>query len=211
MRHVSTNPRLTTLTEPALDPAQRELWQQITTGRRAAAHKGSGGLVSEEGGLVGPFNAFLRSPSVGGPAAALGEAIRFSSTLDRRTLELITVVVAIHWRADFEFWAHRRYAIEAGVSPALLDSMVSDGALVDARPGDGVLVASISELLRTGRLTDDAYAALHGVLGDAGTVDAIAVAGYYSLVSFTLNAFGVPAPVSSAELWGDAPATAEGL
>jgi hypothetical protein len=31
---------------------------------------------------------------------------------------LITVVVAVHWRSDFEFWAHRRYAIEAGVPPA---------------------------------------------------------------------------------------------
>jgi 4-carboxymuconolactone decarboxylase len=198
---MSISPRLSPIREPELDDRQRVVWDQITRGRRAPLHQGGSGLVSRSGSLIGPFNAYLHSPSVGGPAAALGEALRFDSTLDRRTLELITVVVAAHWRADFEYWAHRRYAIEAGVPTELVDEIAAGRELQDVADDDRLLVTTTRELLRTGRLGDDAYSDARRLLGASGIVDLVTLVGYYTLVSFNLNVFQVPAPVPADELW----------
>jgi 4-carboxymuconolactone decarboxylase len=177
------------------------VWDAVTKGRRASAHVGSGGLVGPDGALVGPFNTMLYSPEIGEAAARLGEAIRFSSSLDRRTLELVTVVAAVKWRADFEYWAHRRYAIEAGVPETLVDELARGGGAASADPEDRLLVTSTRELLDTGRLSDEHYQALEQQLGQRGAVDLVVTVGYYCLISFVLNAFEVPAPTSSGELW----------
>jgi 4-carboxymuconolactone decarboxylase len=193
--------RLAPLRANDLDAAQQAVWDAVTKGRRASAHAGSGGLVGADGALVGPFNAMLYSPEIGEPAAKLGEAIRFSSSLDRRTLELVTVVVAIKWRAAFEYWAHRRYAIEAGVPEALVDELARGGDVASANPEDRRLIESTRELLDTGRLSDEHYQALEQQLGERGAVDLVVTVGYYCLISFVLNAFEVPAPKPSEELW----------
>jgi len=44
--------------------------------------------------------------------------VRFQTSLDRRLLELAIIVVAAHWRAEFEWWAHARMAREYGVDDA---------------------------------------------------------------------------------------------
>jgi 4-carboxymuconolactone decarboxylase len=159
--------------------------------------------VSPDGTLVGPFNAFLHSPSIGRAAAALGEAVRFDATFDRGTIELITVVVAVHWRADFEYWAHRRAAIESGVPVELIDAVAAGRPITSAVRADEVVVTATRELLTTGRLNDDTYSCALELLRPAGIVDLVTLVGYYTLVSLTLNAFEVSAPVPSSELWPD--------
>ncbi len=196
--------RLPVLRHDQLDNAQREVWEQITGGRRAAAHSGTGGLVDAEGGLIGPFNAWLTSPTIGGAAARLGEAARFGSVLDRGVVELVIVVVAVHWRAEFEFWAHRRYALEAGVPAELIDSIASGGVLVGDTDSDRLLVESCQEILATGRLGSDRYAGLAAAFGEPGVVDIVTIVGYYSLVSFNLNVFEILAPPDVGPVWPEA-------
>jgi 4-carboxymuconolactone decarboxylase len=50
------------------------------------------------------------------------------------------------------------------------------------------------QLSSSGRLDRDAYDAAHRFLGDAGMVELVSLCGYYTLVSFVLNAFAVPLP-----------------
>ncbi len=74
---------------------------------------GPGGLVGDDGGPLGPFNAWISSPALGGPAGRLGEAVRFGSSLGHRTVELIIIIIIIiiiivvvvgaHWKVDSEF------------------------------------------------------------------------------------------------------------
>jgi 4-carboxymuconolactone decarboxylase len=49
-------------------------------------------------------------------------------------------------------------------------------------------------LAETGRLDDATHAAARDALGDRGLVEIVTLCGYYTLVSFTLNAFEVPLP-----------------
>ncbi len=49
----------------------------------------------------------------------------------------------------------------------------------------------------------DAYAAARELLGDKGMVELVTLCGYYTLVSFVLNAFEVPIPPGAVPTWGD--------
>ena len=59
------------------------------------------------------------------------------------------------------------------------------------------------ELASTGRVSPDAYAAGQRLLGDQGMVELVSICGYYTLISFLLNAFEVPLPDGATPAWGD--------
>jgi 4-carboxymuconolactone decarboxylase len=50
----------------------------------------------------------------------------------------------------------------------------------------------------------DAYAAARELLGDAGMVELVSLCGYYTMISFLLNAFAVPLPPDAAPMWDGA-------
>jgi 4-carboxymuconolactone decarboxylase len=59
------------------------------------------------------------------------------------------------------------------------------------------------QLTDSGRLDQAAYHAAHRFLGDAGMVELVSLCGYYTLVSFLLNAFTVPLPPGAAPMWAE--------
>jgi len=70
-------------------------------------------------------------------------------------------------------------------------------ALLDyARPGDTVVVTAIDRL---GRSVAEVTRTI-AELGERGVVDLVGVAGYYCLVSMTLNVFDVGLPPGESEL-----------
>jgi len=69
-------------------------------------------------------------------------------------------------------------------------------------PDDERIVHNVaSQLVQRGRVDDATYKAAHELLGDRGIVELITLCGYYTLVSFTLNAFEVPLPPGKARQW----------
>ncbi len=52
----------------------------------------------------------------------------------------------------------------------------------------------VRELFGDNRVSDEAFEALHALVGDRGIVDLTGLVGYYVFVGFTLNAFEVPPP-----------------
>ena len=59
------------------------------------------------------------------------------------------------------------------------------------------------QLTTGGQLDRDAFAAAQRLLGDAGVVELVSLCGYYTLVSFLLNAFTVPLPPGAPAAWDD--------
>jgi 4-carboxymuconolactone decarboxylase len=64
--------------------------------------------------------------------------------------------------------------------------------------------AAARQLSSAGRLDQGTYDAAHAFLGDAGMVELVSLCGYYTLISFLLNAFDVPLPTGAAPMWADA-------
>jgi 4-carboxymuconolactone decarboxylase len=189
--------RLPYLRHDDLGPDGQKVWDAIVGSR-------GGPLVSEQGGLVGPFNAFVHAPEVGRRLGSLGQVLRFGTSIERRLSEIAIITVGARWKAEFEWWAHAGMAREHGVADAVVDA-IGQGEEPDFEAEDERAVYSVArQLAVTGQLDQDAYDAARRLLGDAGMVELVSLCGYYTLISFLLNAFAVPLPPGAASAWGSA-------
>ena len=191
--------RLAYITEGDLDDEQREVWDSVTKGRRGASLD----LINDEGGLIGPFNALLYGPKIGLRVSALGDALRFDSSLDRRLLELAVITVGAHWRANFEWWAHSRYAREAGVADDVIDAIAQGADPPIDRDDERTVYSFCRQLLNDSRVDDETYQAAVALLAERGVFELTALIGYYCLVSASLNVFRVSVPPGSEATWAD--------
>jgi 4-carboxymuconolactone decarboxylase len=189
--------RLEYLRYDDLDARGREVWDGVAGSR-------GGELVNDEGGLIGPFNAFVHAPGVGRHLSALGGRLRFKTSIPRRLSELAIITVGAAWKAEFEWWVHARMAREHGVSDVVLDAIGrGDDPPFDADDERAIYTVA-RQLTGTGQLDQGAYDAAQRLLGDEGMVELVALCGYYTLISYVLNAFAVPLPAGAAPQWGSA-------
>jgi 4-carboxymuconolactone decarboxylase len=186
--------RLPDLRRDQLTPAGKAVWDSIVATR--GDH-----VVSEAGSLTGPFNAMVHAPDAGGPLGSLGAALRFGTSLGRRLTEVAILTVASRWQAEFEWWAHARIAREAGVPDAVVDAIGAGQEPEFTVDDERIVYATARELIATGHLSPAGYAAAHGLLGDTGVVELVALCGYYTTISFVLNAFEVPLPDGVEPKW----------
>lgn len=181
------------LLPPALlTPEQRAVYDELVTGSRAGDHR-PGGPTDGEGRLIGPFNAMLYSPRVGGALQQLGAALRYEGVLDDLVRELVVLRVAGHHDSVYERQAHQRVARRLGLDEqtlAALDRGVPTH-LPSALPRVAAAALELAQRVLERRLPDDAqFARLRAELGDAGVFEVNAVVGYYSLLASQLALFG---------------------
>ncbi|SEG64965.1 4-carboxymuconolactone decarboxylase [Thermomonospora echinospora] len=185
--------RLPPLDPRALSEAQREVYEAVTAGPRAARPPAFR-ITDGDGRLLGPFNAMLYSPAVGLPLQDLGSALRFRTGFTAREREIATLTAAAHWRSDYEWYAHERIGRRAGLTQAELDALREgrDPVLADAR--ERVVHAATRELLAHGDLGDALYAEAAATLGRAALVELVTLVGYYGVLALQMRVFRVGVP-----------------
>jgi len=173
--------RFPELSPDVLTDEQRAVVDAIQSGPRGA-------------GLRGPFNALLRSPQLCNLVQQVGAYVRFGSSIPAPLNELAICMAGRKWGAQYEFYAHRRIGIDAGLNPAILDA-VAEGRRPEGMSGDETIVYEFAaELLGTGQVSDTKYQAAIDRFGERGVMDLVGGIGYYSLVSMILNVAQVPLP-----------------
>jgi alkylhydroperoxidase family enzyme len=70
----------------------------------------------------GPFAIWLRNPKLADAADKFGTTLR-NGDLDQRLFEIMVLVVARHWSAQYEWFAHERHARECGISPDVIEAI----------------------------------------------------------------------------------------
>ena len=174
-----------------LSDEQRKLYDAIRSGPRAKIV--DFGASSYEP-LGGPFNVWLRSPGIGDCVQRLGEEIRFRSSLPPKLNELAILVTARFWTAQYEWHAHCKHALQAGLDPAIAQALAEDRR-PEAMDADEETVYEFSRALHHQHEVDDAlYRRALERFGERGIFDLIAVNGFYSLVSMCLNVDRTPLP-----------------
>lgn len=186
--------RLRDLRRDELDPAGQDVWDKVV-GTRGDQ------LVNSSGALVGPFNAFVHAPDVGRRLSSLGAALRFGTSIERRLTEVAIITVGSRWKAEFEWWAHARMATEHGVPEAVVAAIGRGEDPPFAADDERTVYAVARELTQDGQLSQPSYDVAHDLLGDAGMVELVALCGYYTLISYLLNAFTVPVPPGVDPMW----------
>jgi 4-carboxymuconolactone decarboxylase len=167
-----------------LTPEQRVLADRIRSGPRGAIKNSS---ATTPGPLGGPFNVWLRSPDIGNIIQSLGAAIRFRSSLPAKLNELAIIVTARHWTAQYEWLAHKKLALEAGLDPAVAEDIAQGRRPAKMSEDEAIVYDFSRELHETHGASDATYKRALDRFGERGVVDLIAVNGYYGLVSMTLN------------------------
>ena len=186
--------RVAKLSPSDLDDDQRVVYDAIAGGKRAQGPQ-LFRLRDEDGGLEGPFNAFLLQPRVGGPLQAVGSAIRYETALSDRAREVAILVVGVHWRSEYEWYAHEAVGRHVGLTDDEL-SGIQDGSYA-VLPEDERTVAELTLALVTdGDLADAAYAKAVALLGESGVFELTTLVGYYATLALQLRVFrvGVPSP-----------------
>jgi 4-carboxymuconolactone decarboxylase len=193
---VTSGARIPKLDPSALDDDQRALYDAIAGGRRAQGPQ-LFQLTDAAWRLEGPFNAFLLQPRLGSALQALGASVRYETGLDDRSREIAILVVAAHWRSDFEWYAHEAVGRSVGLDDAEL-AAIREGQH-EALPGHEAIVASTAAALLTrGDLDDAEYREAVDHLGPPGLFELLTLVGYYATLALQLRVFRVPAPAPAA-------------
>lgn len=190
--------RLSYANPEKLSPEQKELYDSIIKGPRAAMRRS---LVNEKGQLTGPFNAYLHNPALGKHWSALGNSLRFRTKIDRRLFELAVLVVAAHWRSGHEWAAHAGLAREQGIAEEIIAAILGGEHPGFAKSDEEIVYRFAHELVTERQASGAAYNSAVSLLGEAGLVELVNVLGYYIAVAAMLNAFDVHPPEGLGDPW----------
>ena len=161
-----------------MTPAQKTMVEHLFAGPRAGAN--------------GPFNVLLRSPEMGDIAQQFGAAMRFKSSIPPKLNEMAIIITARHWTSQYEWQAHHRAALDAGLSPAIADAIAQGQRPAGMQPDEAAVYNFCSEMLTTKQVSDATFKAARDAFGERGVVDLIGVMGWYQTVSMLLNADRYP-------------------
>ena len=173
--------RLESLSPEDMNESQLAVWGEIRSGPRGASPHG-------------PFMAWLQSPQLADRAQKLGEYLRFNAQMDKRLSELAILTVARHWTAQYEWFAHKKFALDAGLAEDIIDSIQDHERPNFVKDDEAAIYDFSIELQNAHKVSDDKYQGVVQHVGSAGAVDLVGLLGYYTLVSMTLNVYKVKLP-----------------
>ena len=175
--------RLSSLTDDQMNEKQQAILEDIRSGPRGpSAH--------------GPFLAWLQSPDLADRAQKLGEYLRFDAQMDKRLAELAILTVARKWTAQFEWYAHKKFAIAAGLSESIINSIEQREQPEFINKDEQAIYNFSMELQKDHIVSDSTFDEAIRHIGRIGVTDLVGLLGYYTLVSMTLNVYQIPLPNS---------------
>ena len=152
-------------------------------------------IVSTRGGVIrGPFAMWIRNANLAAAANQLGNAVRLEGKLDAKLFELVILVIARQWSAQYEWFAHAQEAARVGLDPAIIEAIRTHRVPSFRSPRETVIYEMVRELIDTRNLSDTTYNRARDMFGIDLVMEVVTVAGFYTLVAMMLKAFDAPVP-----------------
>jgi 4-carboxymuconolactone decarboxylase len=144
--------------------------------------------------ISGPFVPLLRSPEVMSRARAMGDYLRFKSSLPPRLSEFVILMTARRWTQQYEWHAHQPLALQGGLRADIVKA-IADGRRPDAMAEDEEVVYTVwEEVQRNQSVSDATYARAVGKIGEQGVIDVLGITGYYTMLAMVMNTARTPLP-----------------
>jgi 4-carboxymuconolactone decarboxylase len=160
-------------------------WNEMTPAQKT---------MVEHSGANGPFNVLLRSPEMGDIAQQFGASMRFKSSIPPKLNEMAIIITARHWTSQYEWYAHHRAALAAGLSPAIADAIAAGKRPTGMQKDEDTVYTFCTEILTTKQVSDATFKVTKDAFGEKGVVDLIGVMSWYQMVSMLLNTDRYPLP-----------------
>jgi 4-carboxymuconolactone decarboxylase len=152
-------------------------------------------VASKRGRPPEPMLAWLHSPEMARHATRLGAFLRYDTSLGARLTELPILVTARHWSARFEWYAHRKLALAAGMAPDWIDAINRRQRPAFGEDAKADVIYDVAKALHETRgVPEPLFGRARALLGERGLVEVVGLCGYYTLVSMTLNTYEFPVP-----------------
>ena len=151
-------------------------------------------VAGPRGTVIGPLRAALHNPELAAAWSALGEVLRYRTALPKRLNELAIILTARRCNSQVEWWVHARAAAQAGLPGAVIDAIRDGRPPRFDDPAEAEVHAFTRALHHDAQVPGSVYDAIVARWGARGVVDLTALIGYYTMVSFTLNAHEIPLP-----------------
>lgn len=189
--------RLPLLDPAALNPDQKELYCRLAESMLPWAKESGFKAETEDGLLLGPFNAMVYSPELGAAQMDYLSKEQAATCLEARTREVVILTVGAVFQSEYELYAHRAVAAKAGLAAEDIEALATG-----QEPGTGTRLSAeeqvahrfVKAVARDKRASPEVYATALKAFGHKGLVDMLHLAGIYMAVSTILNAFEVPVP-----------------
>jgi 4-carboxymuconolactone decarboxylase len=183
--------RFSTLQPEQMNAEQKKLLEAIVSGPRSQNYGSDAiGRVLR----TGPFNAWMRSPELGIRLQAVGEYVRFKTSIPQRLNELAILITAREWTSQYEWYAHHALAMKAGLDPAIADDIAAGKRPANMKDDEAAVYDFCIELHRSKKVSDANFQRVKVLFGEQGAVELMGVSGYYTAVSMTLNVAQIPIP-----------------
>jgi 4-carboxymuconolactone decarboxylase len=144
--------------------------------------------------ISGPFVPLLRSPEVMSRARAMGDYLRFRSSLPPRLSEFVILLTARRWTQQYEWNAHQPLAIKGGLKPAIVDAVAAGKRPSQMAKDEDAVYTLWDEVQRTQAASDAAYARAVAEVGEQGVIDVLGITGYYTMLAMVMNTARTPLP-----------------
>jgi len=169
--------------------------EKMTAAQRAAVAEFKAARSAD---ISGPFIPLLRSPEVMTRARAMGDYLRYKSSLPPRLSEFVILLTARRWTQQYEWNAHQAAALQGGLRADIV-SAIAEGRRPERLAEDEDAVYALwQELQMYQSVSDATYARAVTKLGEQGVIDALGITGYYTMLAMVLNTARTPLPAGVA-------------
>ncbi len=156
------------------------------------------GILGRRGGRIpGPYRVSLHCPEITEVWHPLGEQLKLKSTFPPRLSEFVVLRAARGMDCDYVFNSHMGAAVRAGLPQAVVDAVARGERPSFAQSDEAAVYDFCTELTNHKVVCDTTYRCALECFGAAGVVELTALLGYYTMVSMTVVAHGVPLPAGA--------------
>jgi 4-carboxymuconolactone decarboxylase len=157
---------------------------KMTEAQKKAAEEFAAGRGT---GVFGPFVPLLRSPEVMLRAKAMGDYLRFKSSLPPKLNEFIILITARQWTQQYEWAFHHPIALKQGLEPEVANALLEGRRPPGMTEDEDVVYQFLDELHRNQSVSDATYNRAVNRFGEQGVIDMIGVNGYYTFLAMVMN------------------------
>jgi 4-carboxymuconolactone decarboxylase len=162
-----------------LDPRQQKLYDDIMRTR-------------PRGKLSGPFSVWMHTPDIAEPANGLADCFRVHPRLDKRLIELITLMMCRAATVKYAWSVHEPLARQAGLSEQSIAAIRARETPQFSRDDERLIYDLVKELIETKTVSSPTFDRAVAAFGRDSVIEAVSCAGFYAMAGFILNTFDVP-------------------
>lgn len=148
-----------------------------------------------------PINlrAWLHSPDFVEVVEPFGLYVSELAPITKRQKEIVVLVGAHFWKAEYEQAMHINHARKQGIGEAQIAALCEGRDPGFSDPLEALTWELAYALNNERHVGDDLYRRAIAQLGERGVTDLIGLMGLYSMVAMTLNFYDVPRPEPAPE------------